>query len=170
MSEATIDQFKLQAALRQSTDFIVELAEKTMDKEMVAKIGVDMNSQLSNLLAVTKAAPSSRVVKNWVRYQAGRERDKAAKAKNKWERASRERWKSQDIKKAEQSYKKTLTYKWRDTELEQNMEEDVAKLEKRAEQLASKHGIKQGEIIMLLLAQYAGYLRRSYVGNGGGEK
>ena len=95
----------------------------------------DMNSQLSNFLSVTKSAPTARVVTNWVRYQTGRKGGDVAQ-------------------------------KWRAGDLAQKVCRDIdSKIGQMAEKITRDLEIEQNEVEMMLVRQYAGYLRRTFIAN-----
>lgn len=129
--------FLVQQEIRRHIDMLVKMTEAIMTQATVNAVG-DMNSQLSAFLAVTKSAPTSRVVTNWVRYQTGR--------------------------------KQNVSEKWKTHKLADKICSDIeTRIGPIAQNAATTLSVDKDAFEMLLVQQYAGYLRRSYIANGGRE-
>jgi len=66
---------KIQSGIRQAEDEIVQLIEKALDNCEYGKSGRDIleESQFRNLVRVSDTTDSSEVIKNFLRYQVGRD-------------------------------------------------------------------------------------------------
>ena len=139
MSQKMKNGFLLQQAIDQSIDTIVRMTEETLPPPLVKKLD-KMNSQLSNFLAVTKSAPTARVVTNWVNYQTGRKGGGG------------------------------VAKKWTTDKFAQKVCQDIeGKIGPMAQKIAQKLETEPNNVEMRLIQQYAGYLRRTFIANGGKE-
>lgn len=137
MTQTYMLDFKKQQAVEALSEQVVTLAEEAMTPKVVK--ARQMNTQLSNFLNVAQTTSSVRVVVNWIRYQMNRN---------------------------------DTRQQWSDTGLGKKAITDIATLEKSARSIAGDLDAEQptrhlADVHMRLIAQYAGYLKRSYVANGG---
>lgn len=139
MTQAYMLDFKKQQAVEALSEQVVTLAEEAMTRKVVQ--ARQMNAQLSNFLNVAQTTNSVRVVVNWIRYQKNRP----------------------DTRR-----------QWSDTGLGDDVINDIKTLEESARSIAGDLDAEQPtrhltDVHMRLIAQYAGYLKRSYVAYGGRE-
>lgn len=139
-------RFIWQQAVEDYSDHLVELADETLSEEMMQKLRdkrTDMRSaQFSNLLAVTQEAGGGLVVLNWVRYQMGR---------------------------------RDTSKQWKETGLGDAISNDIGKIRQQAKDIIKQafnddppRGQRR-QTELMLLSQYAGYLRRWFIAKGGRE-